>query len=81
MKISNLSCRRRVALLCGELDGELSPALRRALAAHRRGCLPCADLLRSLRRTVELLRSSASATGPSAKARKTLSVALHRRRR
>lgn len=81
MKLEVLSCRRRVALLCGELDGELSPALRRQLAAHRRGCLPCAALLRSLRRTVKALRSSMSATGPSAKARKRLSAALRRCRR
>ncbi|MBI5245562.1 MAG: hypothetical protein HY923_00145 [Elusimicrobia bacterium] len=78
MKLERLTCRRRVALLCGELDGELSPALRRVLSAHRRGCLPCADLLRGLRRTVESLRSSMSATGPSAKARKRLSAALRR---
>lgn len=56
MKLERLSCRKRVALLCDYLDKELPPSRRQAIAEHRRSCLPCSELLASLRRTVQTLK-------------------------
>lgn len=70
-KLETLSCRRRLALLCDYLDGELPSAAKRVIAAHRRSCLPCAQVLDSLKRTVTALRVS----------RKTLKLTTAARRR
>ncbi|MFI5349186.1 MAG: zf-HC2 domain-containing protein [Elusimicrobiota bacterium] len=76
VNLEKLSCRRRVALLCDYLDGELSASARRAVAAHRRSCLPCAQVLKSLERTVAALRGlKMNARAPSG-ARRSLRAAL-----
>lgn len=69
MKLEKISCRRRLALLCDYLDGELSPSARRLIAAHRRSCLPCAQVLKSLERTVFALRATKKSLAPAAAVR------------
>jgi anti-sigma factor RsiW len=73
--LKRLSCRRRVALLCDYLDGELSPAARRLVAAHRRSCLPCAEVLASLERTVGALKRLKAGRVPES-SRRSLARAL-----
>lgn len=80
MDPERLSCRRRVALLCDYLDGELPAAQRRVVAAHRKSCLPCARVLESLERTVSALRGLKRGVRPPAAARRTLLAALRRGR-
>lgn len=77
MDLERLSCRERVALLCDYLDGALPPASRRLVAAHRRSCLPCAQVLASLERTVDVLRGSPLGSA----APRGLKAALRRRLR
>ena len=69
MKLEGLSCRRRLALLCDYLDGELPAADRRVVAAHRRSCLPCGQVLASLKRAVSALRASKKTAKLTAAAR------------
>lgn len=57
MTFKRLSCRKRLELLCDYLDKELPPEARKAVAAHRRSCLPCAEILTGLTRTVGLLKT------------------------
>ncbi|OGS41201.1 MAG: hypothetical protein A2506_00865 [Elusimicrobia bacterium RIFOXYD12_FULL_66_9] len=76
MKLERMSCRRRLALMCDYLDGELPPAARRLIAAHRRSCLPCARVLASLKRTVAALRESKTAVKPTPAARRRLRARL-----
>lgn len=76
MDLNKLSCRKRVALLCDYLDGELSPSQRRVIAAHRRSCLPCAQVLASLKRTVAALRGLKSSLRAPSAARRHLRIAL-----
>ena len=76
MDLEKLSCRRRVALLCDYLDGELPPRQRRLVAAHRRSCLPCARVLESLERTVAALHGLKKRPRAPAAARRSLSDAL-----
>ncbi|NNN05926.1 MAG: hypothetical protein HKL90_08500 [Elusimicrobia bacterium] len=78
MDMERLSCRRRVALLCDYLDGELPAAQRRVVAAHRKSCLPCARVLESLERTVAALRGLKRGVRPPAAARRSLLTALRR---
>ncbi|MDD5302798.1 MAG: hypothetical protein PHS14_06770 [Elusimicrobia bacterium] len=66
MKLERLSCSKRLERLCDYLDKELPPAARKAVAAHRRSCLPCADILASLKRTIRLLKTLRN--GPQAPA-------------
>ncbi|MDE2490787.1 MAG: hypothetical protein KGM24_08055 [Elusimicrobia bacterium] len=77
-ELEKLSCRRRVALLCDYLDGELPAASRRLVAAHRRSCLPCAQVLASLERTVRALKGLRGDAKPPAASRRTLKTALAR---
>lgn len=76
MKLEGLSCRERVKLMCDYLDGELPPSRRRLVAAHRRSCLPCRDLLASLERTARMLRNLKNGTAP-ASSRRGLLKRLH----
>jgi anti-sigma factor RsiW len=69
MNLERLSCRKRVALLCEYLDQELPAASRKAIAAHRRSCLPCAEVLASLTRTVRALKGLRAGTKVPAAAR------------
>jgi anti-sigma factor RsiW len=78
MKLERLSCRKRVELLCDYLDKELPPSRRRVIAAHRRSCRPCAELLAGLTRTVEVLRKLKSRSKAPATARLALKAALAR---
>ncbi|MFI5345507.1 MAG: anti-sigma factor family protein [Elusimicrobiota bacterium] len=78
MNLEKLSCRKRVALLCDYLDGELPAAKRRLVDAHRRSCLPCAQVLESLRRTVSSLRRLKKGVSTPAAARRSLRDALKR---
>lgn len=76
MNLKTLSCRKRVALLCDYLDGELTAPQRRVVAAHRRSCLPCAQVLASLERTLAALRGLKAGGGVPARARAGLKAAL-----
>lgn len=78
MKLEGLSCRRRVALLCAYLDRELPPSRRRVIAAHRRSCRPCAELLAGLERTVRALERLRVPAKPSLCASAALRAALRR---
>lgn len=78
MDLEDLSCRRRVAVLCDYLDGELPAAARRAVSAHRRSCLPCAQVLASLERTLAVLHGLKSRARVPAAARRSLGRALRR---
>lgn len=76
MDLQRLSCRKRVALLCDYLDGELPAAARRVVAAHRRSCLPCEQVLASLERTLAALRGLKSGAKAPAASRRALKRAL-----
>ncbi len=78
MKLELLSCRKRVALLCDYLDAELPANQRRIIAAHRRSCRPCSDLLASLERTVRTLRLLKSRSRVPLPTRRGLRAALAR---
>jgi anti-sigma factor RsiW len=81
MKLEGLSCRKRVELLCDYLDHELPPKAREAIAAHRRSCLPCGEVLASLKRTVRLLQALRAPAKAPASSRRALRDALARRAR
>jgi|GEM_PF-1979280 len=81
MNLEGLSCRKRVELMCDYLDRELPPKARKAVAAHRRSCLPCAEVLASLTRTVRLMKSLRTRAKVPASARRALRAALARSRR
>jgi anti-sigma factor RsiW len=76
--LKTLSCRRRVALLCDYLDGELPAASRRLVAAHRRSCLPCAQVLAGLERTVRALKGLRARKIVPSSSRRALKSALAR---
>ena len=80
MNLKGLSCRKRVELLCDYLDRELPPKARRAIAAHRRSCLPCAQVLAGLTRTVRLMKALRTRVKAPASARRALRSALEGRR-
>ena len=75
-KLERLSCKQRLALLCDYLDGELSPSAKQVVAAHRRSCLPCGQVLASLKRTVSALRASKKAVKLTTAARGRLRARL-----
>jgi anti-sigma factor RsiW len=50
------ACRELFEKLSDYLDGELDPALCSAIEVHLGDCPPCQDFLRSLERTVALVR-------------------------
>lgn len=81
MNLETLSCRKRVALLCDYLDATLPPASRKAIAAHRRSCLPCREVLASLTRTVRVLRGLRARAKVPAAARRTWRAVLAGRAR
>lgn len=70
MKLEGLSCRRRVAVLCDYLDKTLPAAQRRTIAAHRKSCLPCREVLASLTRTMLVLKGLRAGAQVPASARK-----------
>jgi anti-sigma factor RsiW len=72
MNLEGLSCRARVKLMCDYLDQELPPSRRKLVAAHRRSCLPCRELLASLTRTAQLLRNLKGASSTPVSARRRL---------
>lgn len=81
MKLERLTCRERVERLCDYLDKGLPAARRRLVAAHRRSCRPCSELLTSLQRTVSTLKELKRRTKTPASARRALRAALARRAR
>ncbi len=81
MKLEGLSCRKRVELLCDYLDSELPAKARKAIAAHRRSCLPCSEVLASLTRTLRLVKTLKTPQKAPAAARRALHDALARRAR
>ena len=78
MKLELMSCRKRVELLCDYLDKELPASRRQTIAAHRRSCRPCSELLASLTRTVEILRKLKHRSKAPSSARRALKAALAR---
>jgi anti-sigma factor RsiW len=76
MKLENLSCRRRLALLLDYLDRELPAPQRKLLARHRASCRSCASLLTTLEHTVRTLRALKRASKPPASARRALAASL-----
>jgi anti-sigma factor RsiW len=76
MNLERLSCRKRVQLLCDYLDRELPPKARKAVAAHRRYCLPCAEVLASLERTLGLLKGLRTSGQVPAATRRALRAAI-----
>jgi anti-sigma factor RsiW len=78
MKLEGLSCRKRVELLCDYLDKELPPKARKAIAAHRRSCRPCGEVLAGLERTVRTLRALKRRSSAPESSRRALRTALAR---
>ena len=70
-----LSCREMAEHLSDYLDGEQAASLRALIDAHRGECPPCEAFIRTLEKTVELLRSQPREPLP-AKAKKALLEAL-----
>lgn len=61
-------CRARLLRMARGIEGDLTPAERRALARHLAGCRRCGALAESLERTVQACRQ-AGAPEMSARAR------------
>ena len=76
MKLENLSCRRRLALLLDYLDRELPAKERKLLSRHRASCRSCASLLKTVEHTVRTLRALKRASKPPASARRALAASL-----
>ena len=76
MDLEKLTCRQRVALLCDYLDGALPARARRLVARHRRSCLPCERVLKSLERTMTALHGLKRAVKAPPEARRALRAAL-----
>lgn len=81
MNLETLSCRKRLTLLCDYLDATLPPASRKVIAAHRRSCLPCREVLASLTRTVRVLRGLRARTKVPAATRRAWRAVLAGRAR
>jgi anti-sigma factor RsiW len=52
-----LSCREMAEHLSDYLDGDLAASLRALIDAHRGECPPCEAFLKTLAKTVDLIRS------------------------
>ncbi len=76
MKLENLSCRRRLALLLDYLDKELPAKERALLARHRASCRSCASLLKTVEHAVRTLKALKKTSPPPASARRALRAAL-----
>ncbi|MBI2221225.1 MAG: zf-HC2 domain-containing protein [Acidobacteria bacterium] len=61
-------CRALLLRMARGIEGDLSPAERRALAKHLAGCRRCGEFSKSLQRTIALCRE-AGAPAMSARAR------------
>ncbi len=61
-------CRDLLMRMAQGVEGDLSPAERRALARHLAGCVRCGEFSESLKRTVQLCRE-AGAPAMSARAK------------
>lgn len=59
-----LECKEIFSLLSQYLDGELSAVTCREIDEHIRGCAPCVEFLKSLRKSVELTRGHESGEQP-----------------
>ena len=58
-------CRSLLEQLSNYIDGELTPAQRRALTAHLRRCPCCQTMADSLKHTVETCRKAGTARLPA----------------
>ncbi len=52
-----MNCREMAGLLSDYVDGELDASLRSIIEAHGGECPPCRAFVRTLARTVEIVRS------------------------
>ena len=52
-----MNCREMAEYLSGYVDGELDESIRKVIDAHGGECPPCRAFVRTLRRTVELVRA------------------------
>ncbi len=75
-----MNCREMAHLLSDYVDGELDASLRNVIEAHGGECPPCRAFVRTLARTVEVVRSQPREP-LSAEIRKALCEALARARR
>lgn len=58
------NCKDLFAVLSQYLDAELTPIDCAAIEQHIAGCPPCVEFVNSLKKTVELCRSTETATEP-----------------
>jgi anti-sigma factor RsiW len=75
-------CRELLMRMAQGVEGDLSPAERRALARHLAGCKRCGEFSESLKRTVQLCREAGAPTMSAraqARARANVSRLLSRR--
>lgn len=76
----SMSCREMAAYLSDYLDGDLRADLRSLIDAHRGDCPPCEAFIRTLARTVEVIRAQPRAPlSPALK--QSLAASLRRARR
>jgi anti-sigma factor RsiW len=76
-----MSCREMVEHLSDYLDGELDAALQRTIEAHGGECPPCRVFIRTLRKTVEAVRSLPREPLPPAARRALVRALLQARSR
>jgi hypothetical protein len=69
MKLPELSCRRRVALIIDSLDRELPADQIKTLRNHQLTCRSCRKLLASLKRTVLTLKKVKKNSSPPTSSR------------
>ncbi|MDD5658271.1 MAG: zf-HC2 domain-containing protein [Elusimicrobia bacterium] len=69
-----MRCRRLLKHLSDYLDRDLEPAIRRHIDSHMRDCKPCRTFIRTLRKTLGVLKRQ-----PAARPRAELKAALRRR--
>lgn len=74
-----MTCKEMVEHLSDYLDGDLDAALKETIEAHGGECPPCRAFIRTLRRTVEAVRSLPREPLPPA-ARRALARALRNAR-
>ena len=67
-----MSCRQMAEYLSDYLDGELSTSLSALIEAHRGECPPCQAFIRTLEKSVSLVRSQPRELLPPALKKKLL---------